>query len=128
MRWCSRCAAGLASACFAGSGSAATACGSNRPLAAHPASTSASAIEPATERHGASRLRFSCANACTPAPISVALQNLDLLRMRGFDPRPAPLLYDPPDTDLAARSRVGATPAAAKPRSLRLAIVTTKSS
>src|SRR6266566_2697482 len=102
MRWCSRCAAGLASACFAGSGSAATACGSNRPLAAHPASTRSSAIEPATERHGASRLRFSCANACTPAPTSIALQNLDLLRMRGFDPRPAPLLDDPPDTDLAA--------------------------
>src|SRR5260370_38049401 len=91
MRWCWRCAAGVASACFAGSGSAATACGSNRPLAAHPASTRSSASEPATERHGASRLRFSCAKACTPAPISVALQNIDLLPLRVFDPRTAPL-------------------------------------
>src|SRR5712692_5855693 len=100
MRWCSRCAAGLASACFAGSGGiAATTCGSNRPLAAQPASTRTSASAPATERHGTSRLRSSCANACTPAPISVALQNLDLLRMRGLDPRPAPLLDDPPDAD-----------------------------
>src|SRR5260370_7997691 len=100
MRWCSRCAAGLASACFAGSGgSAATTGGSNRPLAAQPASTRTSASAPATERHGTSRLRSSCANACTPAPISVALQDLDLLRMRGLDPRPAPLLDDPPDAD-----------------------------
>src|ERR1700731_4400230 len=101
MRWCSRCAAGL-SACFAGSGIPATTCGSNRPLAAHPASRGASASSPATERRGANRFRFSCANAFNPAPNSVALQNLDLLRMRGFDPRPAPLLDDTPQADTAA--------------------------
>src|SRR5260370_24580180 len=91
MRGCWGWGAGRAAACFAGWGGAAPDCGWNRPLAAHPASTRSSASEPATERHGASRLRFSCGNACTPAPISVALQNLDLLPLRVFDPRTAPL-------------------------------------
>src|SRR5437763_17010188 len=96
MRWCSRCAAGLASACCEGSDTAATTCGSNRPLAAQPASTSVSASGPAAARHCARRLRVFCANASTPAPISVALQNLDLLRMRRFDPRSASLLDEAP--------------------------------
>src|SRR2546423_11884695 len=102
MRWCSRWAAGLPSACFAASGSEATTWGSNRPLAAHPASTSMSASGAATERHRAALPRCSCTNAFTPAPNSIAIQNLDLLRMRGFDPRSAPLLDESADPNTAA--------------------------
>src|SRR5262249_42952867 len=77
MRWCSRCAAGLVSACLGGSEIAAMVCGSKRPLAAHPASPSATATGPATRRHRTDRLRCSLANASPPPLFSCAAPLLD---------------------------------------------------